>query len=374
MSGRALIIVVTGIIITTSVILYNISATSNGIVANFNNYYLRQTAQNLAHSGANLALTQLGKDRTWRSGFGWVKMFNGGATVSLKDEAYAGVSSAIRIVSIGTAEFGSSLAYSETSTVWAWYPPAMKPITSRALVTMNGPNDGNGNIILDAREHDYNGNLIAGQGTYAVWSTGTFTPSGSLAWGGTTAGIDFAPGSPSGGSPLAIAQNQVYPGGYPTTPDSAAGGPAMGYEEGTLKSVAQMGVLGSQYVTDPTKLKFPLQGVTYVEMPDNPPKNIWSSANITGTGILVVHNSKGNAVIDNLATPPGEVFKGIIMSDDITHMHLDLLGIVISFTKNPTGNVIGNGSSRIRYSTDAVLRAAKALTNGNALHVIGWWE
>src|SRR5512143_3242908 len=123
MSGRALIIVVTGIIITTSVIIYNISATSTGIVANFNNYYLRQTAQNLAHSGANLALTQLGKDRTWRAGFNALKMFNGRASVTVTDEAYAGVSSAIKIVSIGTAEYGSSLAYAETSTVWAWYPP-----------------------------------------------------------------------------------------------------------------------------------------------------------------------------------------------------------------------------------------------------------
>ena len=88
MSGRALIIVVTGIIITTSVILHNISASSTKISANFNNYYLRQTCQNIAQTGVNLSLRQLTADRTWRTGYSDLTLLGGNASVNVADATF----------------------------------------------------------------------------------------------------------------------------------------------------------------------------------------------------------------------------------------------------------------------------------------------
>src|SRR5437867_8569057 len=105
MSGRALIIVVTGVIISTSVILFNIGASSTKIVQNVNSYYLRQSAQDIAHSGANLALRQLGNDSSWRaSPTPWVvKMLGGRASMSVFDTSYAGIVKAICVRSTGIA-------------------------------------------------------------------------------------------------------------------------------------------------------------------------------------------------------------------------------------------------------------------------------
>ena len=66
MSGRAIILIVVGILITSAVILYNIEAASTSIVANFNNEYLSQTAQNIAQTGVNMGLRQLANDGSWR--------------------------------------------------------------------------------------------------------------------------------------------------------------------------------------------------------------------------------------------------------------------------------------------------------------------
>lgn len=375
MSGRALIIVVTGIIITTSILLYNISASSNNIVANFNSYFLRQSAQNMAQSGVNMALRKLTVDRTYRAGFPLTSLFGGKVRVDMWNTKFNGIDSAIAIRSIGYAEYNTTLQRVDTTIAYAFYPPIIVPTVVKSLLTMNGTTTGTGNIVLDAREHDLQGNVIASTGTNAIWSTGNFTPSGSLTWGGTGAGIDYPVHTPT---PLLdtgfVKTGQPYPGGFPSSPDSALGGPRSGFSEGTLMAVAKSGINGSQYVTDPSKLIFPLSGVTYVEMPTNSPKNTWSSAKIRGSGILVVHNSANNATADNLETPPGEIFRGIVVADDLKNMHLDILGAVVSMTKNPSASIIGNGNARLLYSGQAVKNAVSFLANGSEMHVLGWWE
>ncbi len=56
------------------------------------------------------------------------------------------------------------------------------------------------------------------------------------------------------------------------------GGTSAGFPSGFLKSYAQSGSGGSQYVTNPSSLTYPLTGVTYVEI-----SGTWNSANITGS-------------------------------------------------------------------------------------------
>ncbi len=369
MSGRAIIVVVTGIIIISSVIFYNIEAASTRITANFNDYYLRQSAQNIAQSGINLSLRQLANNRTWRTGFSNLNSLGGKVTVKLVDTVFAGVTNAISIQSVGFSEYGSKLETQAVSTVYAYFPPGLQPIAVKGLITLNGSNQANGNIDIDARDHDLAGNVVAGQGTYAVWTSGlSFTLGGSSQAGGTVAGVDFGLSAPAG--PGVIQLGQIYPGGYPGTPDSAFGGASSGYPEGTLKSIAQTGVAGSQYVTDPSKLKYPLSGVTYIELPTSG-SNVWTPPQpVNGTGILIVHNSAKNACIKNLDGS----FAGIMVADDIVHLHGNFLGAIIGLTNSPTGNVVGNGNARIKFSKKAIANATSFEVNGSVPKVIAWWE
>jgi hypothetical protein len=369
MSGKAILVLVVGVIIITATIMFNIEAASTRIVKNFTDYYMRQNTQNIAQSGVNLAITQLGKDRNWRAGFSNLALLDGVVDVNLSNGTFDSIP-AIVVKSIATTDYGNNQKRRDTSIAYLFLPRKQYPINVKALMTLNANSGVNGTITIDGRNHDVNGNLIAG-GVPAVWSTAsTFTiGSASAKLGGTDAGVDYAPANPP--PPQSIKLNQPPPaGGFPTTPDSVFGGMGLDFPEGTLKAIAMSGYAGSQYVTDPGQLKYPLNGVTYVEMPAVTPKNIWSSADISGSGILVVHNSAGNAELSNTKSE----FKGLIITDDVEHLHGELLGGLVALRNSLTGNVIGNGSAKILFSYDAIVEASKFLEIAGAPNVIAWWE
>ena len=364
MSGRAIILLVVGIIIISGTILYRIEAGSVAIVVNSAGYQKKQSVRNIAQSGVNLALRQLENNSTWRTGFTSLKMLSGSVSVKVFDTTFAGISTAIGVRSTGTAQESSA-----TSTAFCYFPQPLIPPIVKGLITTNASNDVNGSITVDGEDHNpYSTVVNAGKGTYGAWTTGaSFSlSSGSAKLGGTALGVDFIPTNPA--NPAVVLVNQTYPGGFPNTPDSAFGGPSFGYSEGTLKAIAQSSVGGSQYVTDPALLRYPLSGVTYVEMPTASPT--WPSATITGTGILIVHNSAKNAVFKTA----GGTFAGIIFADDISQLHCQTWGAIVALTSTPSGSVMGNGSSNAYYSRKAILNAVGMLTNGTGLKVIAWWE
>ncbi len=361
MTGRAIIIVVVGIIIVAGIVLYNIEAASTNIVSNLNTHYSKQVAMNLAESGVNMALTKLAENRLWRTGFNALPFQSGEVTVKVFDTTMAGIG--FNCVGIrGMATFNK---ITETVTAFGYFPPKLKPISVKGLLTLNAPNQINGSIVLDGRDHDIHGNLLARTGTYGIWSTGsTFTASGSGSVGGTADSIDYPPLSTP--NPAVIALNQTG-GGYFSSPDSAFGGTDNGYPPGTLMALAKSGVAGSQYTTNPAKLRYPLSGITYVDIPSG---GTWSSPTLSGSGIIIVHNAAGNATIDN----SNGTFSGILMADNITHLHGTVIGAAVSCTAVPTGNVIGNGNARILFSNEAILNSTNVLVSGSRLKVISWWE
>ncbi len=368
MSGRALIIVVTGIIIITSVILYNISAASTKITANFNNYFLRQSAQNIAHSGANLCLRQVGNTRTYRTN-GWaVDMLGGRAFMTIQDTNYGGYINAIVIRSVGTMQRNTTLERRDTTVAYCYFPPPAMPGPILGALTLNASNQVNGNITIDGRDHDISGNVVADSGTYGIWTTGaSFSAGGSGSIGGTSGLIDYAPPGSGVADPSVVKLNGTYSPSFPTTPDETLGGAANGFPEGKLVSIAKSGVNGSQYVTNPSKLKSPLSGVTYVDLPSG---GSWSPANIKGSGILVVHNSALNALIKNATG----TFSGLVVADDMIQLHGNVLGGIVTLTTTPGGNVVGNGNGSIRYSKMAIENAVANYSNGTPPRVIAWWE
>jgi hypothetical protein len=201
---------------------------------------------------------------------------------------------------------------------------------------------------------------------------------GSNMVAGTAGGVDYVP-SASQKKRAAVIQAGQPAAGYPTTPDSVAGGASNGYPEGTLKNLAKSGIAGSQYVTDPLTLKYPLTGITYVELPNN---TAWSPALVYGSGILIVHNSTITAAVKNISgdNKGNDTFTGVIIADDIVHIQGNIVGAIIELTSNPSEGVcIGNSNAQTYFSRQAVLNATRSLSsggngNGSAANVVAWWE
>ena len=234
-------------------------------------------------------------------------------------------------------------------------PPGVK-----GAVTARWSTDTNGSLTIDGRDHTIDGNLILNNGTYGVYTEKTYNQGGSSKIGGTNAAtVDHAPKKPA--HPSVIMENAPA-NSLPDSPDKVMGGGSNGYPEGTLKLIAQSGAGGSQYVTDPTLLTYPLSGVTYVELPSG---GVWDTASLgDSTGIVVVHNGAKNAAIKNLAKSGSDAcgcFRGLVIADDIVHIHSTITGAVVSLTAAPSeGNVIGNGNGKVLFSR-AALAGAGAL-------------
>ncbi|MBI4536294.1 MAG: hypothetical protein HY708_08445 [Ignavibacteriae bacterium] len=370
MSGRALLITLAGIITLSATVFLNVTSSSSDISSNADGYFMRQTAQNIAQSGVNMALRQLADNRIWRTGFTMLDVFGGKLTVTLIDTFFTG-KAAVKITSTGITNYNRPEEKRATSIAFA--QRGSIPPTVKAAITTNNPVKTLGTLIVDGRDHTAAGSLIGGQGTLGIWTTQTLSQSGSSKIGGTYEGTDYAPSKPA--NPNTIATGQVWPGGYPGTPDSVLGGSSLGFPEGTLKAIAQSGIGGSQYVTNPSLLTFPLQGVTYVELPSG---GTWQSMNLDGTGILIVHNNWKNAAMKNLNSG---TFTGLLIADDVIHIHTIIIGALVALSPNPSqGNCIGNGSGQVLYSGDAILNATGGIGssagggNGSASGVLAWWE
>ena len=181
---------------------------------------------------------------------------------------------------------------------------------------------------------------------------------------------DYTPSIPP--DPNIIAENQTWPGGItPTTPEQIITNLPNGF---SLKEYAQSGTGGSQYVTDPSLLFYPLKGITYVELPSG---GSWTSSDIQGSGILIVHNDNVNAIMQNTKN----TFIGLIICDDIIHLQSDIIGAVVSLTQNPSsGNTVGNSSGSILYSKQVLDKALMSLRPrnygfaSNRLDIKHWFE
>ncbi len=260
------------------------------------------------------------------------------------------------VTSTGTAP-GESKSLLEA----VFYKPATTPPGIHGAITANYNVGTLGTMVVDGRDHDMDGNLIGGTNSlYGVSSGGIITEGGNSRIGGETAsGSLVVPtrtgsfGPPATGWATACEQNTAWP--KPLSPDAA-----LGWPEGTLKKIAMRGTSGSRYTTDPATLSLPFSGVTYIELPSG---RTWQSMDLgNSSGILVVHNANLNAQMLNVNSGN---FKGIIIVDDLVHVHSTMIGAVINLTTNPSfGNCIGNGNGSVLYSKTAV---------DNALNSVAQW-
>jgi hypothetical protein len=78
-------------------------------------------------------------------------------------------------------------------------------------------------------------------------------------------------------------------------------------------------------------------------------------------------------------------FRGLIIADDMVHVHADIIGAIVVLTSNPAnGNCIGNGNGNILYSSEAIQSAMREIGKStssinygfgnNRLYVTNWLE
>ncbi|MBI3189848.1 MAG: hypothetical protein HYZ33_04300 [Ignavibacteriales bacterium] len=379
MQGRSLAIILSGVIAIGSYIQYNMLQSNKKLTQNIVNYTSRQMAQNIAQTGVYMGLRQLANNRAWRTGYTNLPLMGGTVTVRVVDTTFSG-RTAIGVIASAKVSFGTfadssdkmhdSIGYSR-----AYLPKGFIPATVKAAITTNNPVSTLGGLIVDGRDHDMNGNFLSNSGTLGIWTTKTYSQSGNSKTGGTDSAtrVDYAPSKPA--NIMTFKTNQIWPGGYPGSPDSIVGGPSMGFAEGTLKAIAQSGINGSQYTTDPSTLRFPLRGVTYVELASG---GSWIGNPLDGSGVLVVHNASKNAILKNF-NPSTAVFKGLMIIDDPVHIHNTVIGALIGLSPAPSeGNCIGNGNGSVLFSNEAIATATGqilgSLSGACDANVLAWWE
>jgi len=361
--GKSVLIVLMGFLVIFNIIASNMNKTGTEAEVNLYDSYDRVMAKDIAESGANVALSKLVYNSYWRGEKSSITFAGGSFT--------AGAVSDTSLGPFGIKVHSYSNFNGVLDTVFVYLTiESSFPGGVRAGVTANSIVATSGGLTIDGRNHDENGNVIDTTGTYGISTTSTFDPQPNCYVGGTVNSTDYTPLKPGHPSfdPIVIEEGASWEGGFPDTPDEVMGGEDAGYPEGTLKSIAQSGFNGSQYVIyPPSTPSFPLSGVTYVEVTVGE----WNPEDFTNSsGILVVHNSSKTAVIKNLNTG---TFKGLIIADDIDKIKCEIIGAVVGLTTTPSGNLIGNGNGIIKYSLALVSQTSTGLPGVKCdLNIVRW--
>jgi len=354
--GKASIVMVLGIAVAMSFLTMGAHERRNEAVVNASHAYNAAESRNLAHSAANIALSNITMNRSYRGSIS--SDFSGGSYSATCTKMPATTN--VKIAATGSYEESAH----NVEVIVELYSEGFKAaITAKPWVKTLGTLD------VDGRDYDQNENIIPNEGGLAILSTQTITRGGNSKYGGTNElGLDFAPDTDF--DPSLIEEHASFDGGFPSSPEAA-----VGVSDGTLKSIAQSGAGGSQYATDPGDITIPLRGVTYLEMPDG---GTWNAPNFTychcgfdynSFGILVVHNANKNALLKNMRGS----FYGIIIADDMDKIHGKVTGNVTIIGDNPRGNCIGNGTGDVHYSSYYIMQALTGQLNTQP-SIVSWWE
>jgi hypothetical protein len=346
-------------------------------------YFVRQKAKDIAASVTEIYIKKLAQGSVTLPNVCTVSSVMGGrATVELLEIS----PDTVLIRTVGTFN-----AYSDSVKAYCSPEKAPPPVVRGAFTAFGPINDAISDMYIDGRnwKADLSG-IVPGKGMYAV-STGaaTFINTQQGYLGGTlqppNSPADITPAFPN--DPRVVETNSSWPNGWPTTPDMAMGGPSRGFPEGTLKSWAINEVFpGSQYVTDAKDLKYPLRGVTYIEVPDGTvvsgkgKKGKKGEASVgpiqlgpSPEGILVFHSPSTNAFWDNISVTNGQPFKGLMIMDGVFHIHMDILGALVLLDPNTVVGKTCNGNKDhwIRFSSEQI---SLSFGGSASFKVLSWWE
>jgi hypothetical protein len=367
--GKQAVILVLGVLLAFTVYSTIFNTSNSDVVKNYSNSYASIEARNITRSALEMTLGVLADSIKWRQGYSNLKFMGGTATVTLQDTIVKG-DSAIRILCVSRFVSGRDTAVS-VGRVVVEGSLGFIPIVVRAAFTAFGSiNAVISDMVIDGRNFNSDGvTLVPLTGKFGV-STGqsSFTNNQHGAIGATAyiggSPLDIPPAYPN--DPRVIETSSPWPNGFPKNADQALELPP-----GTLENIAKNNLIsGSQYVTKASDLRFPLKGVTYIKVP---PRTVWSKIKIGANpeGILVFHSDSTDAYWNNISTTAGP-FKGVMVFDNVFHIHMDITGAIAVLTPNTITNqeCKGNNGHKILYSAEAI----KAITGGIKKVSGGGWR
>jgi len=366
--GKMVIILIVGLTIIVGIISASITGRTSDASKTSAAGFTKTYAKDIASSAAEYYVLQLKTTPSLRGTFSIASVLGGSATVTIQQPNPSRDSLIIQ----------STGQYSGVSeSVTAVWQSVQKTPTFRATFTAYSPSAATlSDMYVDGRNYRSNGvTIAAGSGTFAISSAQPSYVNNPKAYiGGTTyvtsPATDLNTTYPE--DARSVETNAAWPTGYPNSPDKV-----LGFSEGTLKSMAQSGTpAGSQYVTDPHALTYPLRGITYIELPNGTKEEVDLKTN--PSGILIVHNSAVDAEIDKLEVS-ADPFKGIIIVDKIIHIHTDVLGAMMLLAVNTSlGNCKGNKDHYIRYSTEVIQSSLQGVMSPTlprcSPQITAWYE
>jgi len=413
--GKLLLFLVFGAIVAFGTFSISMNEKINDGVDNAVIQFERSSARNIASSVIGLARLELKADPKWKAGYTNLQIDGGSATLTVTGTLYGNLSKgkgkakgkgnkppaatdSVLVLNC-TGTFGQNT--SNVVVVLTAPSPDLPPVVRGAITTFGAIDHLVSDMYIDGRDHATDNKVIAGSGTFSV-STGqaTFTNNEEGILGGTyyTGGIPTDVKTSYPENPLIVETSASWPNGWPTTPDAAIGLPV-----GTLKAIAQSGVGGSQYFTTyngpgwtktvrqdyPTQyMSPPLQGVTYIEVPDN---KKWKgmTLNDKSSGIVIFHSPNTTAYWEYLYCGdgdqdgwPAKPFKGLLIFDKVFHLHLDVIGALVQLKPwVASGSCGGNEDHFINFSRQTITDGLKVAgielgvgSFGNKFDVVSWWE
>jgi len=363
--SKFILIIVMGGFISYGILSINLNNKLTAGTENSVKNYNTMQSRNIANSMAEMIISGINDSTSWRVTTPEEKNFFGGVATYRFIDTVITTDTLIKI-----SVTGNFNDYETNITVFTEKPSAgFVPTVVRGAWTANGPlNNTISDMYIDGRDYDSFGNIISGNGVHGVSTSVTFENIENAKIGGTHNHVDYPMQYPE--DPNVIEENYNWGGEFPTTPDAVLGIP-----EGTLKSIAQSGQDGSQYVTDPEDLNLPLSGITYVEInddddnddDDNDDDNDDDDDKIDmkktqSKGILVCHNSSGTTRIKQIKLK-NYPFKGLIIGDYMFHFHLDVHGAIILLSQNleTEKKCSGNKDHEVLYSSEIIKNATSIL-------------
>ncbi len=321
-SGSTLIVVII-IAVISGVILQILFFSSRNTLKSSGRHLSKVTSLNIAEAGKERILGELRSRK--------IKPIPGQTSTVYTNSPFGSGSYTVRystnvrndticIVSMGRTDKDTvEIEIIALLTPFTWRNWVKGAVTARTTVISSG------GIVIDGRDHDTTGTLLATGGTFGVSSGDSVDTDGKAKiGGGSTAPQQVTIED-------VTVDSHIDTTGYPRTPEEVLGLPP-GSLDGFKKTCSAT----------------PFRGITYLESNCN---------NYTGSGILICHNSTGTASLENYN---GD-FKGLIIADADKHVNnnANALGAVVMLGTFVGGNVFGNGNANIFYSSLMVEQAIK---------------
>jgi hypothetical protein len=353
-------IIVLGGMVTFGVSNITLNSTLNGGTNNSVYKFGFNRAHDIAGSITDVLLMRIANNPTYRVNTPVTENLFGGEAVYTVENTFFEDDSLIEIRV--DAKFNgitkTVITYAEIKSE-GWVPPLVRGAWTVDANLSNTISDMN----IDGRNHDLSLNIIPATGKFGISTTTEFTNLENTAIGGTYNYVDYPMAFPE--APEVIEENYNWEGGFPQSPDEI-----LGYPEGTLKSVAQSGEYGSQYLVNPevidnfiAGLTYPLSGVTYIEVTNGIEYELLLEQN-GNSGIVVVHNSDRTSRLKGVnfddATSDG-LLTGLLITDYSFHHHVDILGGVVQLSPNleDSKSCNGNADHWVYYSSEAIVNATE---------------